>query len=153
MTQSTDVLSARPLPGGQFYLVLTDGSATAQKAIEFVVQMSKPKDMIEIFQALPVVQNTLGPSADPDDRQEIMVNNYKLLEQILKKHNKTVHAFRSDATHGDDTRTTITKRIQIVDPDLVAFGSRGLGTVEGLFLGSCSNYLVQTCPKPVLMIK
>ncbi len=37
--------------------------------------------------------------------------------------------------------------------DLLVIGSRGLGGLTGLFLGSVSNYVVNHCKKPTLVVK
>jgi nucleotide-binding universal stress UspA family protein len=39
------------------------------------------------------------------------------------------------------------------DADLIVVGSRGLGGVKGLFLGSVSNAVVQNSKVPVMVIK
>ena len=38
-------------------------------------------------------------------------------------------------------------------PDLVILGSRGLGSVERLMLGSVSDYVVHHCVSPVLVVR
>ena len=37
--------------------------------------------------------------------------------------------------------------------DLIVIGSRGMGTVKEIFLGSTSNYVIHKSKKPVLIVK
>ena len=39
------------------------------------------------------------------------------------------------------------------DVDLIVMGSRGLGGITGWVLGSTSRHVVETCTKPVLIVK
>jgi len=39
------------------------------------------------------------------------------------------------------------------DVDLIVIGSRGHGGLTGWFLGSVSNYVVNHCTKPILVVK
>jgi nucleotide-binding universal stress UspA family protein len=39
------------------------------------------------------------------------------------------------------------------DVDLIVMGSRGLGGITGWILGSTSRHVVETCTKPILIIK
>jgi nucleotide-binding universal stress UspA family protein len=39
------------------------------------------------------------------------------------------------------------------DVDLIVVGCRGLGRLKGWFLGSVSNYVVNHCTKPILVVK
>lgn len=50
-------------------------------------------------------------------------------------------------------RTTICDVAQEESPDVLAIGSRGLGTVERLLLGSVSDYVVHHAPCPVLVVR
>ena len=45
---------------------------------------------------------------------------------------------------------SVAKRL---DGDLIVMGSRGLGPIKGLFMGSVSSYIVSNCTCPVLIVK
>jgi nucleotide-binding universal stress UspA family protein len=48
------------------------------------------------------------------------------------------------------------KIVEVSDSDdinIIVIGSRGYGGFTGWFLGSVSNYVVNNCKKPVLVIK
>ncbi|MEO1132307.1 MAG: universal stress protein [Cyanobacteria bacterium J06639_1] len=50
-------------------------------------------------------------------------------------------------------RTTICDVAAEEAPDVLAIGSRGLGTMERLLLGSVSDYVVHHAPCPVLVVR
>ncbi|MEO0852877.1 MAG: universal stress protein [Cyanobacteria bacterium J06648_11] len=50
-------------------------------------------------------------------------------------------------------RTTICDVAAKEAPDILAIGSRGLGTMERLLLGSVSDYVVHHAPCPVLVVR
>ncbi|MEN6620691.1 MAG: universal stress protein [Smithella sp.] len=52
-----------------------------------------------------------------------------------------------------EPRIVITDFAQQNGYDIVVMGSRGLGTVSGLLLGSVSTYVVHHSPCPVLVVK
>jgi nucleotide-binding universal stress UspA family protein len=39
------------------------------------------------------------------------------------------------------------------NPDMLILGSRGLGSVERLMLGSVSDYVLHHCGSPVLVVR
>eukprot|EP01104_Vermistella_antarctica_P011928 TRINITY_DN3379_c2_g1_i1.p1 TRINITY_DN3379_c2_g1~~TRINITY_DN3379_c2_g1_i1.p1 ORF type:complete len:153 (+),score=40.34 TRINITY_DN3379_c2_g1_i1:41-499(+) len=53
----------------------------------------------------------------------------------------------------EDIREGITKAVTDNKVDVTVLGSRGLGTVKSLLLGSVSTYLVQNSPSSVLVIR
>ena len=42
---------------------------------------------------------------------------------------------------------------EILDADLIVMGSRGLGVVKGVLLGSVSQYIIERAKGPVLVVK
>jgi nucleotide-binding universal stress UspA family protein len=42
---------------------------------------------------------------------------------------------------------------EILDADLIVMGSRGLGVVKGVLLGSVSQYIIERAKGPVLIVK
>ena len=49
--------------------------------------------------------------------------------------------------------STIVDEAENNDMDLIVIGSRGLGGITGWILGSTSRRVVESCTKPVLIIK
>ncbi|TWH45077.1 universal stress protein [Sporomusa sp. KB1] len=58
-------------------------------------------------------------------------------------------------THNElgEPRIVITETAQQNGYDIIVIGSRGLGTIEGLLLGSVSSYVVRNSHCPVLVVK
>lgn len=52
-----------------------------------------------------------------------------------------------------DVRETILTVAEELNADLIVIGSRGLGSVKGLVLGSASQYVLQHATRPVLVVK
>jgi len=52
-----------------------------------------------------------------------------------------------------DARDVICDHLKKVQPDLLVAGSRGLGLVKGIILGSISSYLTSHAPCPVLIVR
>ena len=50
-------------------------------------------------------------------------------------------------------RDVICHVAQEENPDLLVIGSRGLGSVERLMLGSVSDYVLHHCPVPILVVR
>ena len=74
---------------------------------------------------------------------------------LLKRHAKAFVAskihVRAIALRGDP-REELTYKIDHLKPNLVVVGSRGLGTVSRVFLGSVSTHLIHHLPVPVLVV-
>lgn len=76
-------------------------------------------------------------------------------ERILKKADdvfppemKVVKVYRTG-----DPAETINEYEHEVKPDLIVMGSRGLGVVRGVLLGSVSKYVLENAACPVLIVK
>ncbi|MDU0825964.1 MAG: universal stress protein [Negativicoccus succinicivorans] len=50
-------------------------------------------------------------------------------------------------------RETILTVADELNADLIVIGSRGLGSVKGLVLGSASKYVLHHATRPVLVVK
>lgn len=49
--------------------------------------------------------------------------------------------------------TVIVEMAETEDVDLIIMGSRGLGSVRGIILGSTSRRVVDTCERPIMIVK
>jgi nucleotide-binding universal stress UspA family protein len=49
--------------------------------------------------------------------------------------------------------STIVNTAEEFDVDLIVIGSRGIGGITGWILGSTSRNVVESCTKPILVVK
>ncbi len=49
--------------------------------------------------------------------------------------------------------STIVNAAEEYDADLIVIGSRGIGGITGWILGSTSRNVVESCTKPILVVK
>ncbi|KAH8929026.1 adenine nucleotide alpha hydrolases-like protein [Atractiella rhizophila] len=57
------------------------------------------------------------------------------------------------AIHAKNARHMLVDMIDYLEPTLVLIGSRGLGKIKGMLLGSVSNYLIQKSSVPVMVAR
>ncbi len=135
-------------------LVATDGSECARRALESAIKMVKAPDgtltIMHVLQLSPAVG--FGK---------------KLTEEIESLFLKDATAFLEDQKREVEARGVKTDTILVkgnpaqailhaaeeMNADLIVIGSRGLGGVKGLFLGSVSNAVVHGSKIPVLVTK
>ena len=135
-------------------LVPIDGSSNSvrglEKAIEFARDSNSSITILHIAILPPVY--TIGHSKD------------KVKISLAKKEQKFVQDAEDRCTNQNISCTT--KIIYGYDPaydieqftkkykhDMIVIGAKGKSTLKRLFLGSVSNYLVQTSKIPVTVIK
>lgn len=142
-------------------LLATDGSEHAMKAAEYAKNLALKFEGAEI--------TVLYVAHVPDD---LLMKNAVLhafdddinLDKVLAQNSqpvltKTLEVFA-------DTTIKVNTLIQTGNPaeeicliaktdkyDLVVIGSRGLGTIKGLFLGSVSDRVAHICNTPVMIVK
>jgi nucleotide-binding universal stress UspA family protein len=136
-------------------LVAYDGSELSQKALKYAENIAKsnPKMNLHILtvKPLPVYYSIYTAPVYDHVEEEAMA----YLKNLLKTAVEQIHVTNPVETHlltGAPAKTIVdfTKEHQI---DLIIMGSRGLGSVKELFLGSVSHYVVQSAKCPVLIIK
>ena len=105
-------------------LVPVDGSETSDRAIEEAIKIA------EVYNS---------------DIHILYVANINQL---------AINACLSDAiSETGSPSVTITDFADEIKADLVVIGSRGLGLVKGVLLGSVSQYVVEHAPCPALVVK
>ena len=141
-------------------LVPIDGSELAEKALNHSLKFADLYNSeIELLNIVPpLIMPTYTPPAPTPVwvsryPEELRENNEKMLSEALRKAK-------------DESDLQISKRIvdgrpasKIIEVakkggfDLIIMGSRGLGNIEGLFLGSVSNGVINRSKTPVLIVK
>ena len=77
------------------------------------------------------------------------------LEAIVQNDNAdiTSFCFYTSKILLDYSSEVILEYEEILDADLIVMGSRGLGVVKGVLLGSVSQYIIERAQGPVLIVK
>jgi nucleotide-binding universal stress UspA family protein len=99
----------------------------------------------------PVVLNTFSGPKEFDSLQEVLEDLKNTLNGIYDGSNVNIelrHVFTSAPNPGYE----IIKIANYEHADLIVSGSRGLGKMGALFMGSVSNYLIQNSNVPVLVV-
>ena len=142
-------------------LVAIDGSATAVRGLEMAIELAKPfgaklhllhvvRDMQlpKELQKMVEVENIKGPRQDMLE----MVGDQILNQAKRTAESKGVKSVVSDIGTGDPA-SSIVKHAEHKGVDLIILGSRGLGQVESLLLGSVSRKVSSLAKVPCLIAK
>ncbi|MFQ5475503.1 MAG: universal stress protein [Nitrosopumilus sp.] len=133
-------------------LVALDGSKNSIRALSNAIQLAKQTDAsitgLSVIQAFPtemgVVRTVVGNA---------LSKHYKHFMSIAKMMcTKKDVEFLDVIEYGEEGRT-IVSFAQKNNFDLIVIGSRGMGALGKLFLGSTSNYVIHSSKIPVLIIK
>ena len=148
-------------------LVAFDGSDASKHALDHAVSIANlMKAEIHIISVVPRVMMPVFPdegfgaapvtaAQDMSDYQERMMAVYgKSLEDAKKdiKNHYTELKVETKLLEGRPS-ATIVDEAENNNMDLIVIGSRGLGGITGWILGSTSRRIVESCTKPVLVIK
>lgn len=139
-------------------LVATDGSQDSMEAGEFVGKMVAEDPALEIHLIFVMDPNIglVGPEAFgviPHLNEMLIGEAERALdgtEQFLAAAGVKVASKRSEWGDPADTICDVADKGDI---DLVVIGSRGMGQLTGLLLGSVSSRVAARCSKPVLVVR
>ena len=148
-------------------LVAYDGSEQARRAMDYAVDVASsckaalivltvvPKITIPVFPDENLGSYPVNASPEWADYQERLGATYKksLDEAVadVKKHHPKL-PIEADLLEGRPS-ATIVEEAERRQADLIVIGSRGIGGISGWLLGSTSRRVVESCTKPVLVIK
>jgi nucleotide-binding universal stress UspA family protein len=150
----------------QTFLVAIDGSNVHRKILDQVIALSTPgKTHAILLNVLEPIGNYLPPvllptgdwvslplPTDKETEQKIRESSARLLQQAS---DRLTGAGISNETRIEtgSPREVICHISGEIKPDLLILGSRGLGNLERLMLGSVSDYVVHHAPCPVLIVR
>lgn len=120
-------------------LVAYDGSANADKALDEAI------DLAEAFQGSIIVLHVPWEESDDESRRLL-----RHAEARLKK-TGVRYGLRSERSQYPPRR--IVRVAMDEGIDVIAIGSRGLGTAKAWVLGSVSSRVIEEAPFPVLVVK
>ena len=148
-------------------LVAYDGSDHAKHALEYAVDVTDVrKGTLFILTVVPKVTLPIFPdegfgaapitaAQDFGEYQDRMKEMYKKSLDEAVTHIKEEFPdlkFETILIEGRPS-ATIVEQADKNDVDLIVIGSRGLGGITGWILGSTSRRVVDSCTKPVLIVK
>lgn len=138
-------------------LIAVDGSEHADRAIEAVGKMSQSALQLEAF--------LLCVSPEPMFYGDYTAATIQKIEEDQKKHQTallakaTQHAQAQGLKLGEPARAygvianEIVRIAQERQADQIAMGTRGMGAVGNMLLGSVAQKVIHQSPVPVLLVK
>ena len=140
-------------------LVPSDGSASAEKALQKAVELARLTDaeivILTVYRHHSMLESSFSmvrPS-DPEAMDAVMRNH---AQEVANHGKQTALAagaprVRAFIKSGPPARTIVAWAKE-KEVDLIVLGSRGLGSVEGYLLGSVSHKVTGLAKCPVLVV-
>ena len=138
-------------------LVAVDGSADAEQARLQAVDLATAEHArLTLFTAVQPPPPTLYTSASSaallaDLAEAARVEAEKILRTAVE--NMPDGVLTDSVLSSEAPRPAIVKQIESGHHDLVVMGSRGLGELGSMLLGSVSQYVLHHSPVPVLIMR
>ena len=148
-------------------LVAFDGSEASKHALDHAVNIAEPYGAeIIVLSVVPRVMMPVFPdegfgaapitaAQDMSEYQSKMKGIYNLsLEDAKKDINEHFPDLKvtTKLLEGRPS-STIVSEADVEEADLIVIGSRGIGGITGWILGSTSRNVVESCTKPILVVK
>jgi nucleotide-binding universal stress UspA family protein len=138
----------------------TDGSENSQKAISYVIDLAKKYNseviILHSHELSGIVYSPAGApnyySFDVELENELFSSCKQILQAKEKELKDAGVTLVKTILEKGNAGSSILKIIENENCDLVVIGSRGLGTIKSLLLGSVSNYVIHHTQCPVLLI-
>jgi len=133
-------------------LVPLDGSPNSFRGLDVAIQMAREThSTITGLYVLGMVRPRTNEQITPLEKL-LLEHAQKIMKKAkLKAAQKGILFF--DRTSYGDYGKRIVDIARRQDFDLIVIGSRGMGAVKEVFLGSTSNYVLHKSKKPVLVVK
>ena len=148
-------------------LVAFDGSEASKHALDHAVNIAEPYGAeIIVLSVVPRVMMPVFPDegfgAAPitaaQDMSEYQSKMKGIYNMSLEDAKKDINEHFPDLTvttklmEGRPS-STIVSEADVEEADLIVIGSRGIGGITGWILGSTSRNVVESCTKPILVVK
>jgi nucleotide-binding universal stress UspA family protein len=134
-------------------LVATDGSATASAAIDAAIEFAAEEHrelvfarVISILDFAPQVNGIDGPAARMPRAEDDAI----LSDAIARAHGRGIAA-TAELLIGDAPQQ-ILRVARNLDADVIVVGSRGLGSIKSIVLGSTSREVLAKADRPVMVV-
>ncbi|KAL1711102.1 hypothetical protein EV121DRAFT_191591 [Schizophyllum commune] len=136
------------------YIVASDLSQESRYAVEWGIG-TVLRDGDEMMIVTVVENESKGAANKLRSQQErqglayILARQATSLLQRTKLHVRVV----CQAWHAKNMRHMLLDIVDYYEPSMLIVGSRGLGQIKGILLGSTSHYLIQKCSVPVMVAR
>jgi nucleotide-binding universal stress UspA family protein len=142
----------------QSILVPVDGSDNSNRALEFAIEIGKRFEAeIEILHVAskPVdVFNTTPDEIEEEHFNRLVDNKQSMLKEALRYASALApHLEVTVKLQKGNTANKILAEADEGNFDLIVMGSRGLGNIQGLLLGSISRIIINRASVPVTIVK
>ncbi|KAI9058391.1 hypothetical protein FKP32DRAFT_1741814 [Trametes sanguinea] len=148
---------------GKRYVLASDLSEESRYALEWGIgTVLRDADELIIITVVeneskidPVIPNPADRATKLRAQQERQALAYILVRQAtsLLQRTRLNVSIQCQAWHAKNSRHMILDIVDYVEPVMLIVGSRGLGNLKGILLGSTSHYLIQKCSVPVMVAR
>ncbi|KAK0464684.1 uncharacterized protein EV420DRAFT_1517614 [Desarmillaria tabescens] len=145
------------------YVVASDMSEESRYAVEWGIgTVIRDGDEMLIVTVVeneskvdPAIPNAADRAIKLRSQQERQGLAYILARQAtgLLQRTKLNVTVRCQAWHAKNSRHMLLDIVDHFEPIMMIVGSRGVGQLKGILLGSTSNYLIQKCSVPVMVAR
>ncbi|KAK0201641.1 hypothetical protein DFS33DRAFT_1348942 [Desarmillaria ectypa] len=145
------------------YVVASDMSEESRYAVEWGIgTVIRDGDEMLIVTVVeneskvdPAIPNAADRAIKLRSQQERQGLAYILARQAtgLLQRTKLNVTLRCQAWHAKNSRHMLLDIVDHFEPIMLIVGSRGVGQLKGILLGSTSNYLIQKCSVPVMVAR
>lgn len=136
-------------------LIATDGSPSAQEAVEFGLELAEEQEaqvvFVHVAPALDVVPSG-GFGWAPSVPHEITEHDRKPLQEAAARAQERGIEARTTVLRGDPV-DEIVAYADSIDADVIVVGSRGHGAIASALLGSVSRGVLHEAHRPVLVVR
>jgi nucleotide-binding universal stress UspA family protein len=133
-------------------LIAYDGSAHSRKALDTAINLAQCEhSQLKVLYAFDQVPVVLGDDETARFIERAMNKGRELLAEAMLRLRDTGLNFSTDTVEGPAAEA-ILRVAQHEGCDLIVMGSRGLGMVQGLLLGSVSYRVLHHATIPVLVV-
>ena len=141
----------------QNVLVPFDGSASAKRAVQYLVDFSRNYPAIQVHllnvQREPNLYGNYVPATMLDDLRKGALTHAK---QVNAEGAQLLEAaginFQAHEVVGDVV-TEVVAAVKRLDCNTVVMGTRGMGSLGNLVMGSVATRVIHDVPVPVLLVK
>lgn len=145
------------------YVVASDGSEESSYAVEWTIG-TVLRDGDEMLVVSVMETDTKLDALDPTHEEASARMEHQRIRQAMasvlaKQATHLLERTRLEvkiscqAIHAKNSRHMLLDLIDFYEPTMVVVGSRGLGSLKGILLGSTSHYLVQKSSAPVMVAR